>query len=832
VKFLGVEILETIISFFQTIRNSLALEYLLYIFVGLEILTIIIFIFVVYNVYELKLMRAIDKLNAYLYHVQYIDDSNLIEFNNRMKRVPKTLRYHWQQYMLYREKMPSYYMSVENCVDRPIKSSAFSANIKIIKSLGIVYAILSFIFCCGWAAGLSVVSTDYFITIFIIPLVVLFLNYMFLIVLNAKKASNTRDLYQTFHIFNRFIDKAVTTLPEYVDFEVLFTRKEIKRGIPVLNEYIEKRQIQEQEEMRKAKENAVQHELYNFEEAEEKGELVLERAMKETEILINLKNRLNIEIEQIEKEIDSYKRTYDNTTKDYQKKLQASKENIERLREQQESTTNRIESNYIRKQQSDEIKKQQQIEKEQDDATLRFNQEINTLTAEIKKRKAEIEEARLNVEKAMLAEYKTFANKIFLEVKEEVNDRVKKERDNLINTREMIAKELEEVLSRVEQLEKQNKVLVTKAGEREAFIRAEIGKENEVLKQKIAQLEETISEKDQHIALISENPNVRIKEKKSEIKPQIKKEGSKEVVEGEFSFDDENKFNAGFDGPVGRFDENGNYRYDNGTYYDSQGFFHDENGNVFDLEGKIISEKTPSSKTSTVVPSKIILEDEFKVDFEDDFSGFDEKKPEEKEIVEETEVKEPVKEVEPESKTEKEAEPAKKRGRPRKEVVEEEQPKPARKRGRPRKEVVEEEQPKPARKRGRPRKEVVEEEQPKPARKRGRPRKEVIEEEQPKSARKRGRPRKEVVEEVKPKSQRGRPKKAKVETVEKKTTGKRGRPRKEKVEVVEVVKKPGRPKKINIDDLKEIEIKLKKQNDILKEQHKELKRTLKKVTKK
>jgi hypothetical protein len=91
-------------------------------------------------------MRAVDKLNAYLYHVQYIDDSNLIEFNNRMKRVPKTLRYHWQQYMLYREKSPSFYMSVENCVDRPIKSSAFSANIKIIKILGILYAILSFMF--------------------------------------------------------------------------------------------------------------------------------------------------------------------------------------------------------------------------------------------------------------------------------------------------------------------------------------------------------------------------------------------------------------------------------------------------------------------------------------------------------------------------------------------------------------------------------------------------------------------------------------------------------------------------------------------------------------
>ena len=27
--------------------------------------------------------------------------------------------------------------------------------------------------------------------------------------------------------FNRFLDKAVTTMPEYVDFEVLFTRQEM-----------------------------------------------------------------------------------------------------------------------------------------------------------------------------------------------------------------------------------------------------------------------------------------------------------------------------------------------------------------------------------------------------------------------------------------------------------------------------------------------------------------------------------------------------------------------------------------------------------------------------
>ena len=113
-KLLNVDIFQSVINFFETIKTNFSLEYLLYIFVGLEVLTIIVFSIVAHNVYEMRLTRAVDKINAYLYEVQYINESNLIEFNNMMKRVPKTLRYHWQQYMLNRDKAPSEYMSVVN----------------------------------------------------------------------------------------------------------------------------------------------------------------------------------------------------------------------------------------------------------------------------------------------------------------------------------------------------------------------------------------------------------------------------------------------------------------------------------------------------------------------------------------------------------------------------------------------------------------------------------------------------------------------------------------------------------------------------------------------
>ena len=833
-KLLNIDIFQSVINFFETIKTNFSLEYLLYIFVGLEVLTIIVFSIVAHNVYEMRLTRAVDKINAYLYEVQYINESNLIEFNNMMKRVPKTLRYHWQQYMLNRDKAPSEYMSVVNCIDRPLKSSALSANIKVAKALSYIYAIFSFIFACGFASSQTDIGTGVYIMIFAVPAMVLLLNYIFVIALDIRKASNTSELYQTFHIFNRFIDKAVSTMPSYVDFEVLFTAKEIKRGIPVLNEYIEKRQLQEQEEMKKARENAIQHEAYNFEEAGEKGELVLERAMKETEIFVSMRNRLNTEIDQFEKEMDSLKRSFENTSKDYQKKLQASKENTERLREQQEATTNRIESNYIRKQQADEIKKQQQIEKDQTDAQLKFNQSIDNLTAEITKRKEELEEGRLNVEKSMLAEYKTFSNKIYEEIRESVNERVKDEREELIGAREEVARELEKAMTKIDTLEMQNKVLVNKAAEREAFVKATVEKEKRELQEELVAKQVELEEKNKQIHLISSNYVAELEKssakKGNEVEPQpVEEIKIEEPKADEFG---------------GKYDENGNYVYPNGSYYDQQGNYHDETGKVFDKDGILIEDNSQpeeveaKEETQVEQPSKEVAEEnsaeaQTEQPFEqvEDFNAFDNEGQEVSS--EETLEEKPSQEVEEVKETEEQVEekPAGKRGRPRKEQSQE-PAKPAGKRGRPRKEQTEE-TPKPAGKRGRPRKEVVEEEPAEePAKKRGRPRKEESAETvvSAEPAKRRGRPKKEEATQVlekEPAKKRGRPKKEEVEEPAK-PAGKRGRPRKEQVEEApKPAGKRGRPKKLNIDEnLKLIEERLKEQNRLLKEQQKALDKTV------
>lgn len=836
-KLLNVDIFQSIINFFETIKTNFSLEYLLYIFVGLEVLTIIVFSIVAHNVYEMRLTRAVDKINAYLYEVQYINESNLIEFNNMMKRVPKTLRYHWQQYMLNRDKAPSEYMSVVNCIDRPLKSSALSANIKVAKALSYIYAILSFIFACGFASSQTDIGTGVYIMIFAIPAMVLLLNYIFVIALDIRKASNTSELYQTFHIFNRFIDKAVSTMPSYVDFEVLFTAKEIKRGIPVLNEYIEKRQLQEQEEMKKARENAIQHEAYNFEEAGEKGELVLERAMKETEIFVSMRNRLNTEIDQFEKEIDSLKRSFENTSKDYQKKLQASKENTERLREQQEATTNRIESNYIRKQQADEIKKQQQIEKDQTDAQLKFNQSIDNLTAEITKRKEELEEGRLNVEKSMLAEYKTFSNKIYEEIRESVNERVKSEREELIGAREEVARELEKAMTQIDTLEMQNKVLVNKAAEREAYVKASVEKEKRELQEELVAKQEEINEKNKQIQLISSSYVAEIEKSNKEV---IEEQPVEEIKIEEPKADEFG----------GKYDDNGNYVYPNGSYYDPQGNYHDETGKVFDKDGVLIED---NSKPEEVEPKKEEVQvqkpaqepveekteekpeektEEQTFEQVEDLTAFNNEEPVETSNEEslEEEPSENLEEASEEQETEEKPE-GKRRGRPRKEQTEE-PVKPAGKRGRPRKEQTEE-APKPAGKRGRPRKETEPQEPAEElAKKRGRPRKEesveTVASAEP--AKKRGRPKKEeAAQEVKeePAKKRGRPKKEESEEPVK-PAGKRGRPKKEQTEEApKPAGKRGRPKKLNIDEnLKLIEERLKEQNRLLQEQQKALDKTV------
>lgn len=599
-----------IFKFIETYFNGLGssmknLDILFYVFVGLELLFVIYFLVKSHFAYQFRLIRAIDKINIYLLNNSYINENNLIEFNKKMKKVPKVLRYHWQQYMLYREQSPSFYMSSNNVIEKPLRSSSVKYNIKTMKALTIIFTTLSVLLSAAVLA-LGQTQTSFIapiiFRILIIPSMIIFIGCVYGIYQNARQSANLSDLYQTFHIFQRLIDKAVTTMPEYVDFEVLFTKKEIAKGIPALNEYLEKRARQEQEELEKARRNAVDHEVYDFGSVDISGSLILDRAMKETEIYLSLRNRLLAEIQQVESQIDTLKKSYDNTQREIQRKMQTAKENIERIRMQQESSTNRIEGNYLKKQQDQEISKLTQLEKDNTEETYRFNQELEVLTSEIDKKKAELEERRKYIEKAMLAEYKTYSTKVFKNLLKVANEKEKEERETLAETKDSYAQQIVELKDKVQELSYENTQLKdriknfdSELSEKESFYTnalietaekaksALVGKKGDSTTEEIEiPAQENQPETDTTVEQETTEQPAPVQDYVSE-EPEVQSPDIEQTENGENAEQTEEQ--PPVDEYEGYYDSEGYYRYPNGTFYDPQGRYFDETGGYYDIDG-------------------------------------------------------------------------------------------------------------------------------------------------------------------------------------------------------------------------------------------------------
>ena len=600
-----------IFKFIETYFNGLGssmknLDILFYVFVGLELLFVIYFLVKSHFAYQFRLIRAIDKINIYLLNNSYINENNLIEFNKKMKKVPKVLRYHWQQYMLYREQSPSFYMSSNNVIEKPLRSSSVKYNIKTMKALTIIFTTLSVLLSAAVLA-LGQTQTSFIapiiFRILIIPSMIIFIGCVYGIYQNARQSANLSDLYQTFHIFQRLIDKAVTTMPEYVDFEVLFTKKEIAKGIPALNEYLEKRARQEQEELEKARRNAVDHEVYDFGSVDISGSLILDRAMKETEIYLSLRNRLLAEIQQVESQIDTLKKSYDNTQREIQRKMQTAKENIERIRMQQESSTNRIEGNYLKKQQDQEISKLTQLEKDNTEETYRFNQELEALTSEIDKKKAELEERRKYIEKAMLAEYKTYSTKVFKNLLKVANEKEKEERETLAETKDSYAQQIVELKDKVQELSYENTQLKdriknfdSELSEKESFYTNALIETAEKAKSALVGKKGDSTTEEIEIPSAQENQpetDTTVEQETTEqpapVQDYVSEEPEVQAPDIEKTENGENAEQTEEQPPVdeyeGYYDSEGYYRYPNGTYYDPQGRYFDETGGYYDIDG-------------------------------------------------------------------------------------------------------------------------------------------------------------------------------------------------------------------------------------------------------
>ena len=412
----GVGFFDQLISTFSKIGSKVPIDYVFIGAIGLLIAMFIVAFILIRSTYEFKIDRNVKKINAFLTKNPVLTDENLVEINKKFKQVPKTFRSAWQEYVLNRDKLPSEYMSTLRCVDQPSKNSTLNNLVNATTFFTIAIAFISMLlnaFNVMAENDIAYEFPDYFLLIGTTPLIVLTVGLLVVAFIRLWYSYFSADLYDDFHDFERLINKSCSTMPAYIDYEVLFTDREIKEGIPVLQEYLEKRAIQEQREREEAQINSIKFEDFDFDEIGVENALLLERAMRECEKYFNVKHTLNENIMAKEDEINKYQRHFDEVTKEFERKSQTLRENIEQLNEQLNNTTIKIEANYINKRKNDEQKKLQELEKEYELAASRFTKQQSELEEEVKNFKEEIESRKQVVEDAMTTEGKSYANKVY-----------------------------------------------------------------------------------------------------------------------------------------------------------------------------------------------------------------------------------------------------------------------------------------------------------------------------------------------------------------------------------------------------------------------------------
>ena len=406
------DIVNSIVNFFSSFSNMIGLDVLFFISLAVEVVLVVFFLVKSAFSYEASLNRALDKLNYWLFEKKVVTEDNIKDLNMIFKtKTPKRLCYYWQQYILFREGSPSSYLSTENLVEKPLKTSSYNSNIKNLTIFTTLWAMIVAMFILIVSCFDSYLTGKATVMAMLVPIFVAIIGIIFIVYLRARKNSILNSLYQNVSLFGRFMDNACIDLPSYIDYQILFTPQEIEKGQPVLREFLDYKARKEKEEFNKAKEQEVEYETYDFSSTGVDGSIVLDRAMKESELFLKKKEKILVKISQIEAELDSRKKNFDNVQKDYQTRAQASKENVNRLRQMQEETTNRIESNYYRKQQTQEIAKQEQLEAEFEQQRAKYLLEKNEGEEEIKKLNDELAEYKDDVENAMIGEYQTFFDK-------------------------------------------------------------------------------------------------------------------------------------------------------------------------------------------------------------------------------------------------------------------------------------------------------------------------------------------------------------------------------------------------------------------------------------
>lgn len=452
-------------SFFASLATSISYDIVLYAALAVQIFIIIIFAVKSKYSYEMRMTKSLDKLNRWLFHYKSITKDNVKEFTNLVKKAPKRLTYNWQQYILYRDKAPSEYMSIDNIIDKPLRTSSYTTNVKNMNIISFVWTmvVLLVAFALNWGND-ALLSVSIILSSLVIPLflaiILVFANILF----SAKKASNLDELYQNLHLFNRFVDNACTELPKYIDYSLLFTNQEIERGIPELREYYENRARKEKEEFERAQAEEEKFEQYDFSAVGIDGSNILDRALKECELFLNKKAKILTSIAERESSLESLKKSFDNVQKEFQKKMQVSKENVDRLRQQQEETTSRIEGNFLRRQMESTIAKQENEEAEYENQRRNYISQKAEYEDQIKNLNEELEKLKDNVTVAMESEYETFYEKLFKASVLDAEEKVKEKFNSIRDERDNYEEELTDSQTKLKRLIDENETLRNKLG--------------------------------------------------------------------------------------------------------------------------------------------------------------------------------------------------------------------------------------------------------------------------------------------------------------------------------------------------------------------------------
>lgn len=458
-QLLAGNLVDSILNVFSTIggfagggSETASLQYVFFISLAVFLLGIVICCVLISRTYESRLLRSVSGFNRYFKKNPFINEDNLVEVNNRFKNVPKTLRYSWQEYMLNRDRQPSEYINSVSCIDQPTRSSAYKNIANTVLFITIMISALTLVFNLACVYGAPTMGVDGtietfkgFFEILLFPLLYTFVGVFITTVLKLLESSRYADLYYEFHEFERYLNKACSTMPSFVDYEVLFTPKEIREAIPVLEEYLEKRALQEQKEAEEAEMNANHFEDFNFEPVGVESALLLDRAMLEGEKYFNFKRGITERINSKEQEMFNFQKAFDEVTKDYERKSQAVRENMASLTEQLNATSVKIEANYLKKKYNEEQQKQQQLEKDYEYSKVNFEKQQADMDQEIAALSAEIKEKKSQVEENMMSECRTYANKVW----GQINKELQAQQEPILKEKEEKAKILQEEIDKM-----------------------------------------------------------------------------------------------------------------------------------------------------------------------------------------------------------------------------------------------------------------------------------------------------------------------------------------------------------------------------------------------